>query len=53
MGIKLGKKEKTSWADNIAGSVSKVEINNETRIVIHPTYYRALGIVGHSEEIEE
>lgn len=44
IGLKLQPHEQASWVDEISRSVSHAEIDNETSVVIHPTYYRALGI---------
>lgn len=47
VGLKLDSTSRTEWAGNTFSSVSKAEINENTRISIHPTYWRTLGIEGH------
>ena len=48
VGLKLETFEGTSWSDEKGQSVSTSEISNETGVVVHPTYWRALGIDGRS-----
>lgn len=43
IGLKLETFQSASWVDESGQKVSASEIDNSTRIVIHPTYYRALG----------
>jgi hypothetical protein len=44
IGLKLETFEKPSWADEIGQGVSRAEIDDETSVVVHPAYRRALGI---------
>ena len=50
VGLKLETFEGTSWSDEKGQSVSTSEINNETGVVVHPTYWRALGIDARSTQ---
>ena len=43
IGLKLETFQSASWIDESGQGVSASAIDNNTRIVIHPTYYRALG----------
>ena len=43
IGLKLETFQSASWIDELGQGVSASEIDDNTRIVIHPTYYRALG----------
>lgn len=44
IGLKLETFESTSWVDEVGQGVSPSEIDNNTRVVVHTTYRRALGI---------
>ena len=44
VGLKLETFEGTSWSDEAGQSVSRSEIDDQTGVVVHPTYWRALGI---------
>ena len=44
VGLKLETFESPSWVDELGRGVSSSEIGDETRIVVHITYRRALGI---------
>ena len=45
IGLKLETFESTSWVDEVGGQgVSPSEIDDSTRVVVHTTYQRALGI---------
>jgi len=46
VGLKLAPHEKPSWDDERGRAVSAAEVDDETSIVIHPAYHRALGIRG-------
>lgn len=43
-GLKINSFEIASWADEVGRSISYAEMNVNTSAVIHPAYYRALGI---------
>jgi hypothetical protein len=45
VGLKLAPHESESWADELGRSISFAEINDETNVVVHAAYRRALGIV--------
>ena len=44
VGLKLETFESASWVDELGQGVSPSEIDDETGIVVHTTYWRALGI---------
>ena len=44
VGLKLGSFVSASWVDELGQGVSPSEIDDDTRVVVHPTYRRALGI---------
>lgn len=44
IGLKLESFESTSWVNELGQGVSPSEIDDDTRVVVHPTYRRALGI---------
>ena len=44
VGLKLETFESASWVDELGQSVSPSEIDDSTGIVVHPTYWRSLGI---------
>ena len=44
VGLKLGSFVSPSWVDELGQGVSPSEIDDDTRVVVHPTYRRALGI---------
>ena len=44
VGLKLETFERASWVDELGQSVSPSEIDDSTGIVVHPTYWRSLGI---------
>ncbi len=44
IGLKLETFEKASWNDELGQGVSPSEIDDTTGIVVHTTYWRALGI---------
>ena len=46
VGLKLETFEKASWADELGQGVSRSEIDDTTRVLVHTTYRRALGIRG-------
>ncbi len=48
VGLKTETYRKVTWNDELGMGVSKSEIDNETSIVIHPMYHRALGINNRS-----
>ncbi|MBK8803319.1 MAG: hypothetical protein IPN71_14920 [Fibrobacteres bacterium] len=43
VGLKLGPMESASWVDEKGRSISNAEITEDTSVVIHPAYRRALG----------
>jgi hypothetical protein len=45
VGLKLAPTAAESWADELGRSVSNAEIGDNTSVVVHPAYRRALGIV--------
>lgn len=44
VGLKLATYETESWADESGRSVSAAELNDSVSVIIHPAYYRALGV---------
>ncbi|HEV3214383.1 MAG TPA: hypothetical protein VGZ27_01595 [Vicinamibacterales bacterium] len=44
VGLKISPHETESWADELGKSVSFPEINDQTSVVVHPAYRRALGV---------
>lgn len=44
IGLKTSPFESVTWNDELGRSVSSAEIDQDTSIVIHPMYHRALGI---------
>lgn len=44
VGLKVAATHKESWVDELGRSVSFPEINDNTSVVIHPAYRRALGV---------
>ena len=44
IGLKLERHHTERWADDALQSVSIAEIDESTSAVVHPAYYRALGI---------
>jgi hypothetical protein len=44
VGLKLAPHEAESWVDQLGRGVSTAEIGLETSIVVHPAFYRELGI---------
>jgi len=44
IGLKVDSHVPTSWTDTGGVSVSEAEVTNETKIVIHKTFWRCLGI---------
>jgi hypothetical protein len=44
VGLKLAPHETESWVDELGRSVSFPEINDQTSVVVHPAYRRALGV---------
>ena len=44
VGLKLDRFEGPSWVDELGQGVSPSEIDGDTRVVVHITYRRALGI---------
>ena len=44
IGLKLERHHTVKWADDALQSVSTAEIDESTSAVVHPAYYRALGI---------
>ena len=44
VGLKLETFESASWVDELGQGVSPSEIDDSTGIVVHPTYWRSLGI---------
>jgi type II secretory pathway predicted ATPase ExeA len=44
VGLKLAPHESESWADEVGRSVSFAEITDETSVVVHSAYRRALGV---------
>ena len=46
VGLKLETFEKASWADELGQGVSPSEIDDTTRVLVHTTYRRGLGIRG-------
>ena len=46
VGLKLDAHQGESWVDQLGRGVSSAEINEKTSIVVHPAYYRELGIRG-------
>ena len=49
VGLKLQNFEKASWNDELGQGVSPSEVNENTGIVVHTTYWRALGIKDRNE----
>ena len=46
VGLKLSAHQGESWVDQLGRGVSSAEITGATSIVVHPAYYRELGIRG-------
>lgn len=44
VGFKLQSFEKESWVDEFGKSISSAEITDNTSVIVHPAYYRSLGI---------
>jgi hypothetical protein len=44
VGLKLARHETESWSDELGRSVSFAEIDDQTSVVVHPAYRRALGV---------
>ena len=44
VGLKLETFESVSWVDELGQGISDSEVDEATRVVVHPTYRRALGI---------
>ena len=44
VGLKLESFQSASWVDELGQGVSTSEINDSTGVVVHPTYWRSLGI---------
>ncbi|MEO1034528.1 MAG: P-loop NTPase fold protein [Pseudomonadota bacterium] len=44
VGLKVHATERESWSDELGRSVSRGDIDEETSVVVHPAYHRALGI---------
>jgi len=44
IGLKLAPHQSESWADELGRSVSFAEISDDTSVVVHPAYRRALGV---------
>jgi hypothetical protein len=44
IGLKTSSYESETWNDELGRSVSSAEVDEDTSIVIHPMYHRALGI---------
>jgi hypothetical protein len=44
VGLKLAPHATESWVDELGRSVSFPEINDQTSVVVHPAYRRALGV---------
>jgi hypothetical protein len=44
IGIKTQTFEKESWSDELGRSLISVDVSEDSSIVVHPMYYRALGI---------
>ena len=44
VGIKIDPFSRISWSETGTASVSSAEISNESKIAIHPTFWRCLGI---------
>jgi hypothetical protein len=53
VGLKVNKISAVSWSDSFGQSVSRAEIKSDSKVYIHPVYWRTLGIGGNSiEDIE-
>ncbi|MCD6475549.1 MAG: hypothetical protein J7K85_04695 [Anaerolineaceae bacterium] len=48
VGLKVHPHESASWADELGRAVSAAEVGPETSVVIHPMYYRVLGVKSNS-----
>ena len=48
VGLKLEPHETAYWVDEQRTSISSAEVSNETSVVVHPMYHRALGISSRS-----
>ena len=44
VGLKLESFESVSWVDELGQGISDNEVDETTRVIVHPTYRRALGI---------
>ena len=44
VGLKTQRHETASWVDEVGRSISFADIDEDVSVVIHPTYFRALGI---------
>lgn len=53
VGLKTEKNVPISWSDSFGQSVSRAEIKSDTKVAIHPVYWRTLGIIGRSEKDDE
>lgn len=47
VGLKNTEEMSVSWSDSLGSSISRAEITSNTRVYIHPAYWRTLGIIGH------
>jgi len=50
VGLKNADETAVSWSDSFGQSISRAEITTETKVHIHPAYWRTLGILGHTQQ---
>lgn len=48
VGLKNIDEMSVSWADSLSPSISRAEIIPDTRVYVHPAYWRTLGVIGHT-----
>lgn len=48
LGLKIDEQMGVSWAEGIGQSVSRAELDDDTRVFVHRAYWRALGVPGSS-----
>ena len=48
IGLKTDETMIYSWSDNVVGGISKSEIDENTKIRVHPAYWRTFGTIGHT-----
>lgn len=53
IGLKTDRGSTLSWSDGRGISVSKSELSNQTRIQVHKTFWRCLGISDRPKEVDQ